>query len=178
MSGSVFAVNVLGGLAGSAHGVAVELEAICVVNQAIENGIGKGRFVDDVVPGGDGQLAGDQDRALAVAIFDDFHQVRAFGAMGGMDRLASDRALGLGVAELADTDRRLAAMIATGRRLRDEDGADVLIMGCAGLAQYRAPLERATGLPVVEPCQAAVSMALGQIALGLAHAHQGENHAG
>jgi hypothetical protein len=50
MSGSVFAVNVLGGLAGSAHGVAVEFEAIGVVNQAIENGIGKGRFVDDVVP--------------------------------------------------------------------------------------------------------------------------------
>ena len=80
MSGSVFAVNVLGGLAGSAHGVAVELEAICVVNQSIENGIGKGRFVDDVVPGGDGQLAGDQDRALAVAVLDDFHQVAALTA--------------------------------------------------------------------------------------------------
>lgn len=92
--------------------------------------------------------------------------MRAFGAMGVMDRLAGDRALGLGVAALADADRCRAAMVATAKRLRDEDGADVLIMGCAGMAQYRATLEHETGLPVVEPCQAATAMALGQIALG------------
>lgn len=95
--------------------------------------------------------------------------LRAFGAMGVVDRLAGDRALGLGVADLADPDKALAAMIATGKRLRDADGADVLIMGCAGMAQYRDPLQRATGLPVVEPSQAAVAMALGQITLGLSH---------
>lgn len=104
--------------------------------------------------------------------------LRAFGAMGVRDRLAGDRALGLGVADLADVDRSLGAMIATGRRLRDEDGADVLIMGCAGMAQYRAPLERATGLPVVEPCQAAVGMALGQIAVGLLRKPPEAGHAG
>lgn len=93
--------------------------------------------------------------------------LRAFGAMGVLDRLAGDRALGLGVADLADPDRSLAAMIATGKRLRDDDGADVLIMGCAGMAGYRAALEAETGLPVVEPCQAGAAMALGQIALKL-----------
>lgn len=92
--------------------------------------------------------------------------LRAFGAMGVLDRFAGDRALGLGVAELGDPDRCLSAMIAIGKRLRDDDGADVLIMGCAGMAQYRARLEIETGLPVVEPCQAAAAMALGQIALG------------
>lgn len=92
--------------------------------------------------------------------------LRAFGAMGVFDRLAGDRALGLGVADLADPDRSLNAMIATGKRLRDDDGADVLIMGCAGMAHYRAILETETGLPVVDPCQAAVAMALGQMALG------------
>ena len=95
--------------------------------------------------------------------------MRAFGAMGVLDRLAGDRALGLGVLELADRDRTLAAMIETGRRLRDEDGANVLITGCAGMAYLREPLEDATGLPVVEPCQAAAAMALGQIALNLSH---------
>lgn len=103
--------------------------------------------------------------------------LRAFGAMGVMDRLAGDRALGLGVAELADPDRSLAAMITTGKRLRDTDGADVLIMGCAGMARYRAALEDATGLPVVEPTQAAVSLALGQICLSLSHVTQGHTHA-
>ena len=95
--------------------------------------------------------------------------LRAFGAMGVLDRLAGDRALGLGVADLADEGKSLDAMIATGKRLRDEDGAHVLIMGCAGMARYRQPLEEATGLPVVEPTQVAVSMALGLIQLNLSH---------
>jgi Asp/Glu/hydantoin racemase len=92
--------------------------------------------------------------------------LRAFGAMGVLDRLAGDRALGLSVAELAQADRTLPAMVDTGRRLRDEDGAEVLVMGCAGMAAYRETLAAETGLPVVEPCQAAAAMALGRIALG------------
>lgn len=104
--------------------------------------------------------------------------LRAFGAMGVLGRLAGDRALGLGVAALADAERTLAAMIATGRALRDQDGADVLIMGCAGMARFRDPLQQATGLPVVEPCQAAVALALGKIALGYTHRTKGPHHAG
>ena len=103
--------------------------------------------------------------------------MRAFGAMGALGRLAGDRALGLSVADLADERVSLEAMIATGCKLRDGDGADVLIMGCAGMARYREALETATGLPVVEPCQAAVSMALGQIALKLAHKKEETHHA-
>jgi len=101
--------------------------------------------------------------------------MRAFGAMGVTDRLAGDRALGLGVADLADLDKSKAAMIATGKRLRDKDGADVLIMGCAGMAHYRESLESETELPVVEPTQAATAMALGHIALG--QSHKGARHA-
>ena len=103
--------------------------------------------------------------------------MRAFGAMGALGRLAGDRALGLTVADLADERVGLGAMMATGCKLRDGDGADVLIMGCAGMARYREALETATGLPVVEPCQAAVSMALGQIALKLAHKKEETHHA-
>lgn len=95
--------------------------------------------------------------------------LRSFGAMGVADRLAGDRALVLGVADLADSNRSFDAMVATAKKLRDDDGANVLIMGCAGMAQYREPLEEATGLPVVEPTQAATSMALGQITLELSH---------
>ena len=95
--------------------------------------------------------------------------LRAFGAMGVRDRLAGDRALGLSVADLADPKKSLDAMITTGKRLRDEDGANVLIMGCAGMAHYRHALEAETGLPVVEPSQAAAAMALNQIALSISH---------
>lgn len=96
--------------------------------------------------------------------------LRAFGAMGVLPRLAADRALGLGVAELADIRRTEARMQEVGQRLRDEDGADVLILGCAGMAGRRAMLEEVLGLPVVEPCQAGAAMALGAIALGQSHA--------
>lgn len=92
--------------------------------------------------------------------------MRAFGAMGVMGRLAADRAIGLGVEDLGHDERTLDAMVACGKRLRYEDGADVLIMGCAGMAGFRATLEAETGLPVVEPCQAAVSMAISQTVLG------------
>ena len=95
--------------------------------------------------------------------------MRTFGAMGVMDRLAGDLPLGLGVAELADQARTLTRMVDVGRALRDNHGADVLIMGCAGMASYRDTLEKETGLPVVEPSQAAVAMALGRIALGWSH---------
>ncbi len=92
--------------------------------------------------------------------------LRAFGAMGVLPRLAGDRALGLTVAELADGARARAAMIETGRRLVEADGADVLILGCAGMAGQRAAVAEAVGRPVVEPTQAAAAMALGRIALG------------
>ena len=53
----------------------------------------------------------------------------------------------------------------------------MLIMGCAGMASYRATLEQETGLPVVEPCQAAAAMAIGQIALSHSHRLTRTNHA-
>lgn len=103
--------------------------------------------------------------------------MRSFGAMGVLDRLAGDRALGLGVADLADASKSFAAMAQTGKRLRDEDGADVLIMGCAGMARHRRRLEDTVGLPVVEPTQAAAAMALGQIRLSLSHKPERADHA-
>ena len=90
---------------------------------------------------------------------------RAVGAMGVTARMAGERAIDLGVTELGNQERALERMIEVGRDLRDLDGADVIIMGCAGMARYRDPLEAALGIPVVEPTQAAVAFALGQLRL-------------
>ena len=95
--------------------------------------------------------------------------LRALGAMGVLDRLAGDRALGLGVAALADPAITQERLIETGRELRDQDGAEVLILGCAGMARYRTMLEQVLSIPVIDPCQAAVAMALGRIALSQTH---------
>lgn len=91
--------------------------------------------------------------------------IRTLGAMGLLDRLAADRPLELGVAELAEQDRTRARLEQVGAHLRDVDGADVLVLGCAGMAGYRAALQSTLGIPVIDPCQAATAMALGRIAL-------------
>jgi Hydantoin racemase len=92
--------------------------------------------------------------------------LRLWGAMGVRDRLAGELAIGLTVAELADRERTLARMIETGKRLRDERQAHTIVMGCAGMAVFRDPLQEALGIPVIEPTQAAVTMALGRVRLG------------
>ena len=92
--------------------------------------------------------------------------LRYIGAMGLGQRLAGDLPIGLGVTELADARATQTRMIEVGRRLRDGHGADVLVMGCAGMARYRGDLEEAVRIPVVEPTQAAVTMALGRVRLG------------
>lgn len=92
--------------------------------------------------------------------------LRYFGAMGVTDRMAGDLSIGLTVAELADDARTMARMTEAGRTLRDTHYADVLVMGCAGMARFREPLEKALGVPVVEPTQAAVTMAIGRVRLG------------
>ena len=91
--------------------------------------------------------------------------LRAYGAMGILDRFAGETAIGLQVSELADRELTFARMVAAGRHLVSERGADVLVMGCAGMAAFRDDLQTTLGVPVVEPTQAAVSMALGRVLL-------------
>jgi allantoin racemase len=89
--------------------------------------------------------------------------IRYLRQMGLMDRLAGERPLNMSVAETASGDGTLAKMIEVGRALKDEDGAGAIVMGCAGMARLRRPLEDALGIPVIDPTQAAVAMALGAV---------------
>ena len=57
------------------------------------------------------------------------------------------------VAELADTTQLGGRMPSTGRRLVEDHGAAVLVLGCAGMAHDRADLERSLGVTVVDPTQ-------------------------
>ncbi|WP_372610306.1 aspartate/glutamate racemase family protein [Aquicoccus sp.] len=91
--------------------------------------------------------------------------MRYLGAMGVTDRLAGDQPLELGVLDLADETRTFDRLKTVGTSLRDGAGADVLILGCAGMTAFRGNLETHLGIPVVEPCQAATAMAIGRVAL-------------
>jgi Asp/Glu/hydantoin racemase len=91
--------------------------------------------------------------------------LRNLGAMGVLGRLAAELPVGLPVVELSDEKKTFGRMLDVGKQLRDEHGAEVVVMGCAGMARYRQPLQDAIGLPVVEPTQAAVAMAIGRVRL-------------
>jgi Asp/Glu/hydantoin racemase len=89
--------------------------------------------------------------------------MRYLRQMALLDRLAGERPLDMSVAETASGERTLERMIEVGRKLKEEDGADAVVMGCAGMARHRGPLEAALGIPVIDPTQAAVAMALGTV---------------
>ncbi|HKH97066.1 MAG TPA: aspartate/glutamate racemase family protein [Beijerinckiaceae bacterium] len=89
--------------------------------------------------------------------------VRYLRQMGLTERLAGERPLEMSVAETASGEGTLDRLIAVGRELRDEDGAGAIVMGCAGMARHRRALEEALGVPVIDPTQAAVAMALGAV---------------
>jgi Asp/Glu/hydantoin racemase len=89
--------------------------------------------------------------------------VRYLRQMGLTERLAGERPLEMSVAETASGEGTLERLIAVGRALRDEDGAEAIVMGCAGMARHRRALEQALGIPVIDPTQAAVTMALGTV---------------
>jgi len=94
--------------------------------------------------------------------------MRYLRQMSLMERLAGERPLGMSVAETASGEGTLRRMIEVGRELLQEDGAEAVVMGCAGMARHRRPLEEALGIPVIDPTLAAVIMAIGtvQVAAG------------
>ena len=83
--------------------------------------------------------------------------------MGLLDRLAGERPLNMSVAETASGEHTFERMVAVGQELRDGDGADGIVRGCAGMARHRRPLEAALGVPAIDPTQAAVAMAIGAV---------------
>ena len=109
---------------------------------------------------------GDRFGVIAIRTKSIRRHLRQLRSWGLMDRLAGERALEMSVAETASGEGTLARMIAVGTALRDEDGAEVVVMGCAGMARHRRPLEEALGVPVIDPTQAAVAMAMGAVRFG------------
>ena len=51
-------------------------------------------------------------------------------------------------------------MLDVGKHLIEEHHAQTIIMGCAGMARYRARLEDKLGVNVIDPTQAGLSVAL------------------
>jgi allantoin racemase len=89
---------------------------------------------------------------------------------GVADKLASVRQIGIPVLELnGDRDATFGRLVSTSRRAIEEDGADVLVLGCGTLSFRAAELQEIVGVPVVNPLQVAMRTAEMLVACGLSH---------
>ena len=102
------------------------------------------------------------DRFGVIAISDASIQRhwRVMARMQVLDRLAGELPLNMSVDESARGTKTLEKLVNVGGLLKKQ-GADVLVLGCAGMATHRKKLEEALGLPVIDPTQAAVALAMG-----------------
>lgn len=83
-------------------------------------------------------------------------------------RCASVRSSGLGVLELeSDPDRAVEAIAAEAKLAVKVDRAEVIVLGCGGMAELKDRVVELCGVPVVDGVQAAVVVAEGLVNLGL-----------
>jgi len=89
--------------------------------------------------------------------------------LAGLDaRCASVRASGLSVLELdEDPDAAVKAIVAEAEKAVHEDRAEVICLGCGGMAGLDDAVRDATGVPVVDGVAAAVKLAESLVSLGL-----------
>jgi allantoin racemase len=83
-------------------------------------------------------------------------------------RCASVRACGLGTAEVdADPAGAVQAIVDEAARAIAEDGADVICLGCAGMAGVTEAISTKLGVPAVDGVGAAVALGQALVGLGL-----------
>ncbi len=110
---------------------------------------------------------GDRVGVIAIAASSIARHRRYQRRMGVLDRVVAERPLDMTVDQSARGDLAFERLTEIGHQLIG-DGVDAVVLGCAGMARHRQPLERALGVPVVEPTQAAVALALGAVLTGVA----------
>ncbi|MBB4933520.1 allantoin racemase [Lipingzhangella halophila] len=87
---------------------------------------------------------------------------------GLYNRCASIRASGVGVLDLKrDRVAATEAVVAQARAAVEHDGAEVVCLGCGGMAGLDAEVRSATGAPAVDGVTAAVALAESLVGLGL-----------
>ena len=89
--------------------------------------------------------------------------------LAGLDaRCCSVRSSGLSVLQLEeDPDVAVKAIVAEAEKAVRDDKAEVICLGCGGMAGLDAAVRLATGVPVVDGVTAAVKLAEGMVSLGL-----------
>ena len=94
--------------------------------------------------------------------------------LGVSSRLASVRPLEMGVLEMdADPRRARARIMEVGAAAVRDDGAEVIVLGCAGLAGHAREAGHALGVPVIDPSPVALATAEMLVRLRLSQRSRG-----
>ena len=121
-------------------------------------------------------IGGEASRSMAILLGDRFsvitllpntcdliqHNVEASG-MG--PRLASVRAINMSVLDLLDHEKAKEAIFNEAKKAVEEDGAHVIILGCAGMSSILTYVQQNLQVPVVDPGGAALKMAESLVSL-------------
>lgn len=107
----------------------------------------------------------DRFGVIAIAEASVLRHRRTMARMQVLDRLACETPLNMSVDESARGERTFERLVDVGTTLKSQ-GAGAVILGCAGMARHRAGLEAELNIPIIDPTQAAVAMALGTLLAG------------
>ncbi len=124
-------------------------------------------------------LGGEASRLMAMVLGDKFSIITMLPSAadvirenvessGAGSRLASVRAINLSVLELLDHEKAKKAILREARKAVEEDGAHVIILGCAGMSPIIRHVEEQLQVPVIEPGGAALKLAEALVSMGLA----------
>lgn len=87
---------------------------------------------------------------------------------------ASVRALGMTVPETeADPRATKERILAVAREAIEKDGAEVMILGCAGMVGYAEEIERKLGIVILDPTTIAFKVAEALVDAGIRHSKSG-----
>ena len=88
---------------------------------------------------------------------------RQIRSLGFDSRLAGNEPVEIAVIDMLTSTNTYDNMYNAGEKLK-RAGAEVLVLGCAGMSPYRQQLSEALELPVIDPTVAATAIAIGMVA--------------
>ena len=143
------------------------LEAVKEISQIPVYGIEEAAFSAALLLGNKFGILTEKKHKEAVKA----QHVRKYGLE---QRFAGVRALNMGVVEIAAHPEKVnERSLEICRQLIETDGAEVIILGCASLAGHDKEMEKALGVPVLDPVAVTFKLAEGLTELGVHHSKIG-----
>jgi Asp/Glu/hydantoin racemase len=109
---------------------------------------------------------GDLVGTIGVSAGQEAKSLRFARRTGIFDRFAGHVAIGLDYADLQRPEFVSHRLIGAARKLRDENHASVIVFAGAGMGRYVRPVRKATRMPIIDPTQVAVALAVATVTQG------------